>query len=820
MRVWLAVILVVPSVLALSCSTGGGKGDVAVDLSDSTGAEAGLDVPDGVVPPDVPQDVPPETAPELVEVVDLQDEPELATDVVEAELPPPCMSDEMCEDGDFCTVDKCVSGTCLHQAKNCNDGNLCTVDDCDAETGQCSHLPTECDDANPCTMDSCMPTVGCQNAPIQDCCPGTVVLEEKFEGELTWPVKVEFSPEDPAATWQLSTARAHDGVQSLYFGNVDLKSYDLGERVRAYVDSPQVTLPPDRGTQVSFWLWLEAEATVNYDTFTVYLVTDKETFPVFGKKAAFQMKKWTLVTLDLQAFKGKKGKVRFLFDSIDGSDNEYEGAYIDGFQVMEMCPDKPCKTKVECSDNVACTEGKCVAGKCEYTVETDCCMSLVDCLDEDPCTIEACKDNACAPTVLTPPYCCYVESDCDDGNICTNDVCDPSGICLHPPSQAPGCCKVDADCDDGNPCTDNKCNPDDASCYFPNNTKPCDDKDKCTQNDVCKDGACGGSPVTCNDGNFCTQDLCDPGTGCYYPGIPPGQSCDDLNPCTAGDVCITGKCLGEWIDGCCLADKDCDDGDKCTIDKCTNNVCQHVNTCCFSDEECDDFDDVCTVDKCVDGACVYTPTGVEGCCAPILFRDDFSSDKGWEYGMEWQRGSAKQSGGQSYGHPDPADDHTGSDDNYVAGVAIGGNASQQLHDFYWLTSPIINAQFTQNLYLGFWRWLNSDYLPFMQNRVEVFDGSKWVTLWQSEGSGSNPQDVAWTFVKYDITPYANAQLRVRFGFMIGSGGVFAVSSWNVDDVTVASVPKTDGPGLCCGLKTDCQGFYPEPIQCSGGACMK
>jgi hypothetical protein len=813
------LLAVMATAIVVSCSTGGGKGDVSsADLTDSTGTEVGVDAAEVVIPPDLMPELPDTAVPEVVDVVDVQDEPEVIPDIVDEELAPPCVSDDTCEDGDFCTIDKCVSGTCLHQSKNCNDGNLCTDDSCDAATGQCGHLPAECDDGNPCTIDSCMPTVGCENNPIQDCCPGTVTIDEDFEGELAWPVKVEFSPEEPGATWQVSTARVHEGLQSLYFGNLEMKSYDLGDRVRAYVDSPELTLPADRATQVTFWLWLDAEATVNYDTFSVYLVMDKESFPVYGKKAGFIMKKWTLVTLDLQVFKGKKGKLRFLFDSIDGSDNDYEGVYIDSFQVTEMCQDEPCKTKVDCADNLACTEGKCIEGTCEYTVADNCCMSLVDCLDTDPCTIEACKENACTPTVLAPPFCCYEPADCDDNNVCTNDICDPSGICLHPPSQAPGCCKQDADCDDGNACTDNKCNPDDASCYFPNNTKPCDDKNKCTQNDVCKDGGCGGGPVVCNDGNFCTQDLCDPGTGCYYPGIPPGQGCDDLNPCTAGDVCIAGKCSGEWVDGCCLADKDCDDFDKCTIDKCTANACQNVNTCCFSDAECDDFDDVCTTDKCVDGACIYTPTGVEGCCAPILFRDDFSSDKGWEFGMEWQRGAAKTSGGQSYGNPDPANDHSATDDNFVAGVAIGGNAAQQLHDFYWATSPIVNAQFAQNLQLGYWRWLNSDYLPFMQNKVEVFDGQKWVTVWQTEGTGI--QDASWTFQKHDITAYANPQLRVRFGFMIGSGGVFSVSSWNVDDVTVTVMPKADGPGLCCGNVSDCQGFYPEPIKCSGGSCVK
>ena len=77
---------------------------------------------------------------------------------------------------------------------------------------------------------------------------------------------------------------------------------------------------------------------------------------------------------------------------------------------------------------------------------------------------------------------------------------------------------------------------------------------------------------------------------------------------------------------------DCDDKDPCTIDGCKNFACQFVNTCCFSDAECDDQDDVCTQDKCIQGKCVYSATGVEGCCLVPYFEDDFSQDKGWEYG--------------------------------------------------------------------------------------------------------------------------------------------------------------------------------------------
>src|SRR6185503_11140213 len=106
-----------------------------------------------------------------------------------------------------------------------------------------------------------------------------------------------------------------------------------------------------------------------------------------------------------------------------------------------------------------------------------------------------------------------------------------------------------------------------------------------------------------------------------------------------------------------------------------------------------------------------------------------------------------------------------------------------LHGFYYLTSPVINIQGVPSAFLNFGRWLNSDYTPYMQNTVEVFNGSSWVAVFTTAGPpGVN--DIQWNCFSYDVTAYENANFQVRFGFMIGSTGVFTVSSWNVDNVSI------------------------------------
>lgn len=118
----------------------------------------------------------------------------------------------------------------------------------------------------------------------------------------------------------------------------------------------------------------------------------------------------------------------------------------------------------------------------------------------------------------------------------------------------------------------------------------------------------------------------------------------------------------------------------------------------------------------------------------VYFTEPFANnDAGWTLDSTWQIGSAASSSGNNFGNPDPAADHTATADNGIAGVEIGGNAPVTLpdpeHGYYYLTSPVVNTVGAPGLYLDFYRWLNSDYTPYMQNQVQVYDGANWQTIW-------------------------------------------------------------------------------------------
>jgi Bacterial Ig domain len=173
-----------------------------------------------------------------------------------------------------------------------------------------------------------------------------------------------------------------------------------------------------------------------------------------------------------------------------------------------------------------------------------------------------------------------------------------------------------------------------------------------------------------------------------------------------------------------------------------------------------------------------------------LFFDDFSSADSlasWTRGPNWQIGPAAASTGHEHGYPDPSSDYSTSGDNRLAGVVIGGNVPTALAPASYMVSPPMDLANETSLTFNFARWLNSDYPNYMTSTIDVFDGSTWKTVFAVTPTSQN-YDSSWQLMSYDLTPYRNAQLRVRFGYSVGQSGVYIVSGWNIDDVRLGRKP--------------------------------
>src|SRR4029077_8293631 len=115
---------------------------------------------------------------------------------------------------------------------------------------------------------------------------------------------------------------------------------------------------------------------------------------------------------------------------------------------------------------------------------------------------------------------CTPSVGCHHGTLVTcpsGKVCDPAtGNCVVKP------CSTNANCDDGNPCTIDTCSSGTCtSVAGPNGPTPgCNATSFCHGTQTCQAGICTpGTPPSCDDGNPCTNDRCDPVQGCVHPAI-------------------------------------------------------------------------------------------------------------------------------------------------------------------------------------------------------------------------------------------------------------------------------------------------------------
>ena len=331
----------------------------------------------------------------------------------------------------------------------------------------------------------------------------------------------------------------------------------------------------------------------------------------------------------------------------------------------ECCADAECDDGVYCNGAEVCAAGVCGSG-------APACLDQLCCEDRDTCATECCSDSDCGDDGL---YCnggescvggfctsvgapcpgqacceetdtcateCCSNADCPDDGVycngvetCVNGTCGRTPIicpqveCGDTCNEAQGSCNspVGTPCsDDGNQCTDDVC--DGSGACTPVNSPdgtPCNDGLHCNIGETCATGACGGGgPRDCGDGIGCTDDSCNEGT----------DSCDNLTNdahCDNGLWCDGPEICDPVLD-CQAGTSPCDDGIDCTNDPCNEDVdtCEpkfpHHEFCddgdlCNGSESCDilvgcqagvdlacDDGDPCTDDSCdpIDG-CVHSP---------------------------------------------------------------------------------------------------------------------------------------------------------------------------------------------------------------------
>ena len=155
------------------------------------------------------------------------------------------------------------------------------------------------------------------------------------------------------------------------------------------------------------------------------------------------------------------------------------------------------------------------------------------------CTCNPGEDGYCGPRAEGPEgeqNCSNnIDDDCDGKTDAEDSNCSP--------------CTKNTDCDDGNTCTNDVCQA--GSCVFNpvDDGTHCDDGLYCNGSDSCADGTCsvhdGTNPCPGPDGDADCSESCNEASHACDGADPDSSPCDDEQDCTSDDMCHGGVCEGE-----------------------------------------------------------------------------------------------------------------------------------------------------------------------------------------------------------------------------------------------------------------------------------
>lgn len=300
-----------------------------------------------------------------------------------------------CEDGDSCTLgDVCADGQCQAGSANplccvdaaaCDDLDPCTTDTCDG--GLCANRPMDCGDGVACTVDVCVAGV-CEHRPYGAITEAETVFED-FEaaGALDgWSV----ASTNERVAWRLDATSPHGGATSLYCGAVPEHTYDFGATLARA--TRLLDVPPGSAVTLGMWVAARFEDNTSCTYDVVRVIIDDTTLPnpICGGDAAYAHREY-----DLSAWAGRRVRLTFEFDTIDGQANNGPGIWIDDLALAVTGAPGCCDDSTTCGGGVGCKQQVCDSTSWACGPATD------PCDDDDPCTADACgSDGVCTNTAI------------------------------------------------------------------------------------------------------------------------------------------------------------------------------------------------------------------------------------------------------------------------------------------------------------------------------------------------------------------------------------------------------------------------------------
>ena len=498
----------------------------------------------------------------------------------------------VCDDGNACTLgDTCNGGTCVPgTAVVCDDGNACTANNCNPATGQCEYPAIVCNDNNVCTDDSCNPQTGCVYTNNTAACTDNSLCttNDACSGGACVGTPVNCSDGNACTTDACNPAT---GQCSHQYNN---NPCDDGNACTA---NDICTGPAVCGFNEAF------------DGVTAPALPSGWTSTVVGTGNV-----WTTVNTSSDTAPNSA----FGFDGASVAD---EVLVTPPIPIISSSATLTFRNRWTFESNTSCFDagvleikigagsftdivtagGSFVGGGYTNTVSSSFSNPLAG--RSAWCNVST-GYPAYLTTVVNLPAAAAGQTIRLQWRVGSDSSVASTGQNIDSIVISDACATVctgsTVDCNDNNPCTDDSCNPQ-TGCVHTNNTAPCNDGNACTQGDTCQSGTCQGAPVTCTASDQChLAGTCDPSTGqCSNPAAANGTACTDNNACTQGDTCQAGTCVGAPVT--------CTASDQCHLaGTCDPSTGQCSNPAAANGTVCDDGN-ACTVgDVCNGGTCAGT----------------------------------------------------------------------------------------------------------------------------------------------------------------------------------------------------------------------
>ncbi|PIQ87402.1 MAG: hypothetical protein COV74_00845, partial [Candidatus Omnitrophica bacterium CG11_big_fil_rev_8_21_14_0_20_45_26] len=431
-----------------------------------------------------------------------------------------CQSDEDCDDQNPCNgIEICQDNHLCGSGESfvCDDHKPCTKDQCDPALG-CIYTPqpncqscaqdNDCDDKDSCTTDLCDPKTGCTHESI----PGCQSCQTDSEcGDGNWCNGQETCGADGYCVNGEPVTCQADNACSTAICNPD--TGQCSQTVDPNCKSCQKNGDCDDG------IFCNGQETCSGG------ICHGSSDPCAGGACDENSKRcWGRCESDEECTDN---------DACNGQ----EACQADGF----CGPGTP----VICKDSNLCTKGACdlETGLCHYEADPSCriCQTDRDCSDGIFCNgTEVCRDGICQPSETLPcpggvcdetlAQCwgrCSLNDDCDDDNPCNGkEVCQEGGVC------GPG---ELVECDDGNSCTKDSCDPVTANCLHETDpacqpceqASECDDDVFCNGQETCAGGICRRSAISpCEPNEVCDEIVKECRSDCGAVGCPDAERCE------------------------------------------------------------------------------------------------------------------------------------------------------------------------------------------------------------------------------------------------------------------------------------------------------